>query len=107
MAALLRLKELQQGGRGYVFCAQRHRTAALAKATVTKRLQKALAGVSARPWGLYAVHLLRGEGATHAAKSGASMRVIQVLGRWKPDAVRQHMPGRRPWQHAERMLRAP
>ena len=106
VAALQQLRELQRGSdKGYVFLAQRDKTAPLNKATITHRLRKALQG-HVENADLYAGHSLRRGGATHAARSGVSLRLIQVLGRWRSDVVRQYIYccGEEASQAAERML---
>jgi integrase len=55
------------------------------------RLKKALAKIGVPHPELYAAHSLRRGGATHAARIGVPMRLIQVMGRWKSDAVRLYM----------------
>jgi len=66
---------------GFIFRAYQLVDAApLSNMSVTHRLRKALAAAG-----------VQGEGATHAAQSGESTRMVQLLGRWKSDAVRQYM----------------
>jgi integrase len=94
--ALRRLRELayQVGGAidtRAVFCRSFGQQQALSKTTVGIRLKKALAQAGVRAAHLYAAHSLRRGGATHAAATGVPTRLIQAMGRWKSDAVRQYL----------------
>jgi integrase len=90
------LRDLQRlaGGRsaaGPVFRPFVASVARLSKTTVGVRLKKALARAGVPAAELYAAHSLRRGGATHAARSGVHTRLIQVMGRWKSDAVRAYL----------------
>ena len=72
------------GGRGHLRI--------LVTTTVGIRLHKALEVAGVSDWRLYAAHgSLRRGGATHAAKVGLPLRMIQAMGRWKSDAVRVYL----------------
>ena len=86
------LRDLQRryGGAGPVFRA----TAGgdrLGKATVGSRLKKALVAAGVSGPELYSAHSLRRGGATHAAKSGVSVRMVRIMGRWRSDVVREYL----------------
>jgi integrase len=106
--ALLQL-QLASGGttNGPVFRPFLASAARLSKNTVGPRLKKALtkAGVAAAD--MYAAHSLRRGGATHAARVGVHTRLIQVMGRWKSDAVREYLytSPRQLFEALQRMLR--
>jgi integrase len=87
------LKQLQRstGGEGYVFTGRKGAAGHLSKTTVGVRLHKALSAAGVADWRLYAAHSLRRGGATHAAKVGLPLRMIQAMGRWKSDAVRMYL----------------
>ena len=91
IGALRGLQRWQPDGRGPVFRPHADSSAALSKATVGPRLRKALRAVAVPDWALYAAHSLRRGGATHAAQLGVSYRMIQVLGRWRSDAMRHYL----------------
>ena len=82
---------LVTGGEGYVFTGRQGPAEHLSKTTVGVRLQKALEVAGVKDWRLYAAHSLRRGGATHAAKVGLPLRMIQAMGRWKSDAVRVYL----------------
>lgn len=89
--ALRQLKVLT-GGQGFVFTARSGESErALSKTTVAIRLRKALEVAGVASWELYAAHSLRRGGATHAAKVGMPLRLIQAMGRWRSDAVRVYL----------------
>jgi integrase len=76
---------------GPVFRPFQSSSARLSKTTVGVRLKKALSSAGVQGSDLYAAHSLRRGGATHAASSGVHTRLIQVMGRWKSDAVRAYL----------------
>jgi integrase len=78
----------------------------LQKGTVACRLKRALERAGVVGAGLYAAHSLRRGGATHAAKVGVPLRFVQLMGRWKSDAVRLYMYASpsQVWQQSARML---
>eukprot|EP00882_Tetradesmus_deserticola_P007786 GHRQ01008196.1.p1 GENE.GHRQ01008196.1~~GHRQ01008196.1.p1 ORF type:complete len:337 (+),score=36.62 GHRQ01008196.1:408-1418(+) len=92
-AALRRLQQLAGGAAavGPVFTAFKGSTSRLSKSTVGPRLKKALAKSGVPAAEMYAAHSLRRGGATHAASVGVHLRLIQVMGRWKSDAVRAYL----------------
>jgi site-specific recombinase XerD len=93
-AAVLRQLQLTAGGAaatGPVFRTFRTAKKRLSKDTVGPRLKKALAIAGVAAAGMYAAHSLRRGGATHAASIGVHTRLIQVVGRWKSDAVREYL----------------
>lgn len=63
----------------------------ISRNTIGTRLQKALSAAGVKDAGLYSAHSLRRGGATHASKSGVSGRMIQAMGRWKSDVVREYL----------------
>ena len=87
------LRSLQSFGfpAGPVFRPTEGAQSALCKTTVGIRLQTALRQARVPWWSLYSAHSLRRGGATHASLSGVSFRMIQVMGRWRSDAVRQYL----------------
>jgi integrase len=87
----LRQLRLVTGGQGFVFKARQSGEQPLSKSTVGVRLKKALEMAGVADWQLYAAHSLRRGGATHAAKVGLPMRLIQAMGRWRSDAVRVYL----------------
>ena len=88
----LRALRIRTGGTGYVFTARQNRAdQPLSKTTVGVRLHKALEAAGVADWKLYGAHSLRRGGATHAARLGLSLRMIQAMGRWKSDAVRMYL----------------
>jgi integrase len=87
----LRQLRVLTGGTGYVFTGREGSGQALSKTTVGVRLHKALEAAGVQDWRLYAAHSLRRGGATHAAKVGIPLRLIQAMGRWKSDAVRMYL----------------
>jgi site-specific recombinase XerD len=93
-AAELRQLQLLAGGTtasGPVFRTFQASTTRLRKNTIGPRLKKALAKAGVAAADMYAAHSLRRGGATHAAHVGVHTRLIQVMGRWKSDAVRQYL----------------
>lgn len=87
----LRQLRVVTGGQGFVFTARLGEGAALSKTTVAVRLRKALQVAGVASWELYAAHSLRRGGATHAAKVGMPLRLIQAMGRWRSDVVRVYL----------------
>jgi integrase len=87
----LRHLRVVTGGVGYVFPSRLGVAQPLSKTTVAVRLRKALQVAGVAAWELYAAHSLRRGGATHAAKLGLPLRLIQAMGRWKSDAVRVYL----------------
>lgn len=86
------LRALQQLGKGEgpVFTGKLG-GARLSKNTVGVRLKKALAAAGVPDSDLYAAHSLRRGGASYAVKAGVSVRMVQILGRWKSDVVREYL----------------
>jgi integrase len=64
---------------------------AISKSTIGARLKKALQEAGVSDPGLYSAHSLRRGGATHASKSGVSLRMVKVMGRWRSDVVREYL----------------
>jgi integrase len=87
----LRVLSLRFGQVGAVFRGRKNDTQHLSKTTVGQRLKKALCTAGVAGWEFYAAHSLRRGGATHASRSGIPLRMIQIMGRWKSDAVRQYL----------------
>lgn len=90
VAALRRLRALQPG-QGFVIKPSVYVTNAISPETVCHRLRKAVDRAGLSDSYLYSAHSLRRGGATHALAAGVSVRMIQVLGRWRSDAVRRYL----------------
>lgn len=103
--AMRRLQQMSRGV-GPVFARSAKGETAISKTTVGMRLKKALRAAGVPGYQLYAAHSLRRGGATHAARSGITTRMIQAMGRWRSDAVRLYLycSPEQLWKGSRKML---
>jgi integrase len=76
---------------GPVFTQSQQSSAALSKSTVGPQLRKVLEWAKMAHWERYAAHSLRRGGATWEVRKGVSLRMVQAMGRWKSDVVREYL----------------
>jgi integrase len=93
---------------GPVFTARPQGSGALSKTTVGVRLREYIQAAGIQRPDLYACHSLRRGGATEAARMDLALRHIQLMGRWRSDAVRQYLYSSpsEAWQLSARLLQA-